>query len=221
MGGVEAIRKEIRPRGVTRVASGIYAHLPHKLRCLIWWARTVPTAVAKFTTNAVISHIPFYAVRHAWYHRVLGWHIGEGASILMGQYIQLATLRKGHAQVSIGADTVINRGCFLYVTGGLTIGESVSLSPFVRLITGSHDIDHPQFPETYRPIVIGHHAWIGAGATILGGVTIGEGAVVMAGAVVTRDVPPLAVVGGVPARFIRERRLPELSYRQQFRPLFE
>lgn len=208
-------------RGRVGIASRVYAHLPHKVRLVIWWSRTIPTAVAKYATNAVISHVPFYTLRHAWYRRVLGWHLGQGASILMGQYIQMGTLRQSRAKVSIGADAVINHGCFLYVTGGLTIGESVSLSPHVRLITGSHDIDDPRFPETYRPIAIGHHAWIGAGATILGGVTIGEGAVVMAGAVVTKDVPPFAVVGGVPAKYVRDRRIPDLTYRQAFRPLFE
>jgi maltose O-acetyltransferase len=188
---------------------------------VVWWSRTIPTAVIKYVTNAVVNHIPSYTLRHLWYQRALGWRLGEGTSILMGQYIQMGALRHGRTVVSIGADSVINRGCFLYVTGGLTIGESVSISPNVRLITGSHDIGDPHFAEVYRPITIGHHAWIGVGATVLGGVTIGEGAIVMAGAVVTRDVPPHAVVGGVPARHIKDRQAGELAYRQRFRPLFE
>ena len=53
------------------------------------------------------------------------------------------------------------------------------------------------------PIMIGDHVWIGFGATILGGVTIGDGAIVAAGAVVTKDVPPKALVGGVPAKVLR------------------
>lgn len=54
------------------------------------------------------------------------------------------------------------------------------------------------------PIVIGDKVWIGANATVLPGVTIGKGAIVAAGAVVHRDVPPFTVVGGVPARILRE-----------------
>jgi acetyltransferase-like isoleucine patch superfamily enzyme len=58
--------------------------------------------------------------------------------------------------------------------------------------------------EKTKPIIIGDHVWIGTNAIILKGVTIGDGAVVAAGAVVTRNVPPKTLVGGVPARVIRE-----------------
>lgn len=54
------------------------------------------------------------------------------------------------------------------------------------------------------PVHIGAHAWLGAGAIVLPGVTVGEGAIVAAGAVVTKDVAPRTVVGGVPARLIKE-----------------
>ncbi len=63
---------------------------------------------------------------------------------------------------------------------------------------------NPQIAE-YRPVVIGHDVWIGQNAIVMGGVTIGDGAIVAAGAVVTKDVPPYAIVGGVPARLIRMR----------------
>ncbi|MDY0057233.1 MAG: CatB-related O-acetyltransferase [Methyloversatilis sp.] len=65
-------------------------------------------------------------------------------------------------------------------------------------------VDRPHFDEL-APVKVGNDVWIGAGAMILDGVTVGDGAIVAAGAVVTTDVPPYAVVGGVPARFIRSR----------------
>jgi acetyltransferase-like isoleucine patch superfamily enzyme len=170
-------------------------------------------------TNHIIAYIPSHRIRLAWYRRVLGWQIGPRATLLLGQHIQLGGIRS--TKVSIGKGTVINEGCFLYTTGGLIIGENVSISAGAWLVTGTHDMNDPQFPDDYRPIVIGNHAWIGVRAILLAGITIGEGAVVMAGAVVTRDVPPYAVVGGVPAHVVSQRKLQNASYELDFSPLFE
>jgi acetyltransferase-like isoleucine patch superfamily enzyme len=177
-------------------------------------------ALLKYLTNYIIVYIPSHTIRLAWYRRVLNWQIGPRATLLMGQYIQMGGRNSG-VKVSIGKGTVINRGCQLYTTGGLIIGENVSISTGVWLVTGTHDMNDPLFPDNYLPIVIGNHAWIGIRATILAGVTIGEGAVVMAGAVVTRDVPAYAVVGGVPARVVSQRKLQNPSYELDFCPLFE
>jgi maltose O-acetyltransferase len=183
--------------------------------------KQIAGAAIKYATNHIICHIPSYRIRHAWYRRVLGWKIGARAAIFMGQHVQMAGIRTSGKKVSIGQGTVINQGCMLYTTGGLLIGENVSISAGVWLVTGSHDMNDPLFPDFYRPIVIGDYAWIGMRATILAGVTIGKGAVVMAGAVVTHDVPPFAVVGGVPAKVVRQRELQEPAYSLDFHPLFE
>src|SRR6266702_5735434 len=174
--------------------------------------KTMLAAATKYATNHVIAHIPSHTVRLAWYRHVLGWRIGPGASILMGQHVQMAGVRSSGMKVSIGKGSVINHGCLLYTTGGLVIGENVSISSGVWLVTGTHDMHDPQFVDLYKPILIGDYVWIGMRATILAGITIGEGAVVMAGAVVTHDVPPYAVVGGVPARVISQRKLQNPSY---------
>jgi acetyltransferase-like isoleucine patch superfamily enzyme len=174
--------------------------------------RKVLAALIKYATNHVISHIPAYTIRHAWYEHVLGWRLGPDAAILMGQYVQMAGARSSGRKVSIGRGTVINQGCLLYATGGLVIGEHVSISAGSWLVTGSHDINDPHFATIFKPIIIGDYVWIGMRATILAGVTIGYGAVVMAGAVVTHDVPPYAIVGGVPAKIIKQRAAQEFSY---------
>ncbi|MBO0777493.1 MAG: acyltransferase [Ktedonobacteraceae bacterium] len=179
------------------------------------------TALMKYLTNNLITYIPSHTLRNAWYRHVLGWKMAPGTTILMRQYIQMAGLRTSGRKVAIGTGTVINHGCLLYTTGGLVIGQHVSISSGVWLMTGSHEMNDPNFVDVYRPIMIGDRAWIGARATILGGVTIGEGSVVMAGAMVTRDVPPYAVVGGVPAMVIRYRELRDPTYTLNFRPLFE
>jgi acetyltransferase-like isoleucine patch superfamily enzyme len=179
------------------------------------------TALAKYITNHVISHLPSYTLRHAWYRHILGWRIGERAAILMGQHVQMGGVVSGRGKVSIGRGTVVNWDCMLYTTGGLVIGENVSIGAGVWLVTGTHDMNDPQFVDAYKPIVIEDYVWIGMRATILAGVTIGKGAVIMAGAVVTRDVPPYAVVGGVPAKVIMQRSLQEPAYAIDFHPLFE
>lgn len=183
--------------------------------------RTILAAATKYATNHVIAHIPFHSVRLAWYRRVLGWRIGPRASILLGQHVQMAGVRSSGSKVSIGRGSIINANCLLYTTGGLVIGDNVSISSGTWLVTGTHDVNDLHFLDKYLPIVIGNTVWIGVRATILAGVTIGEGAVIMAGAVVTRDVPPYAVVGGVPARIVTQRAQSDCSYELDFRPLFE
>ena len=178
-------------------------------------------AIIKYATNHLINHLPSYTMRHAWYRNILGWRIGPKAAILMGQHVQMAGIRTSGQKVSIGKGTVINQGCLLYTTGGIIIGENVSISSGVWLVTGTHDINDPQFIDLYKPIIIGDYVWIGTRATLLGGITIGNGAVIMAGAVVTHDVNPYEVVGGVPARVIRHRKLQNPSYSMDFHPLFE
>ena len=183
--------------------------------------KKILAAATKYATNHIIAHIPSHTIRRAWYRRVLGWRIGPRTTILMGQYVQMAGIRSSGMKVSLGKGSVINRGCFLYTTGGLVIGENVSISAGTWLITGTHDMNDPLFPDRYIPIVIGNYAWIGVRATVLAGVTIGEGAVVMAGAVVTRDVLPYAVVGGIPAKVVAQRTLQNPAYELDFCPLFE
>lgn len=106
--------------------------------------------------------------------------------------------------IKIGRNVFINHACSFLDMGGIIIEDQVLIGPKVNLITENHPLD----PDNRRaliakPIVVKRNAWIGAAATILPGVTIGENAVVAAGAVVTTDVPSNTVVGGVPAKHIK------------------
>jgi acetyltransferase-like isoleucine patch superfamily enzyme len=107
--------------------------------------------------------------------------------------------------IRVGSRVFVNQCCMLMDIGGIEIGDDVMLAPAVRLITSGHPLD----PGLRRrqilaaPIRIEDNVWLGAGATVLHGVTVGRDAVVAAGAVVTRDVPAGALVAGVPARVVR------------------
>ncbi|HGO5854155.1 TPA: sugar O-acetyltransferase [Mannheimia haemolytica] len=106
--------------------------------------------------------------------------------------------------IRIGKNVFINTACVFTDLGGITIEDNVLIAPRVTIVT----VNHPQNPAERRgvilkPVHIKQNAWIGAGATILGGVTVGQNAIVAAGAVVSKDVPDNAVVAGVPARVIK------------------
>ncbi len=107
--------------------------------------------------------------------------------------------------IRIGRNVFVNHACTFMDRGGITLEDEVLIGPKVNLITTNHPLDPAERRATVSyPIVIRKKAWIGAGATILAGVTIGENAVVAAGAVVTKDVPANAIVGGVPAKVIKK-----------------
>ena len=107
--------------------------------------------------------------------------------------------------ISIGKHVFINHACSFLDMGGITLEDNVLIGPKVNLITENHPLD-PANRRTMlcKPILIRRNAWIGAGVTILPGVTIGENAVVAAGAVVSRDVPDNTIVAGIPARIIKQ-----------------
>lgn len=105
----------------------------------------------------------------------------------------------------VGKRVFVNSGCQFQDQGGIWIGDDVLVGPQTVIAT----LNHVQDPEDRasmwaKPVRIGNKVWIGAHVTILPGMTIGEGAIVGAGAVVTKDVPPRVVVGGVPARVLKE-----------------
>ena len=106
--------------------------------------------------------------------------------------------------ITIGKEVFINSGCRFQDQGGIEIGDGALIGHNVVLATINHDLNPKENRKNhYASIKIGNHVWIGSNATILPGVTIGDWAVVAAGAVVTRDVPTMTVVGGVPAKVLK------------------
>ena len=106
--------------------------------------------------------------------------------------------------ITIGKDVFINSGCHFQDQGGIEIGDGTLIGHNVVLATINHDLNPKENRKNhYAPIKIGAHVWIGSNAAILSGVTIGDYAVIAAGAVVTRDVPAMTIVGGVPTKVLK------------------
>lgn len=154
--------------------------------------------MVEYVINDILPHIPFWNIRRSILH-FMKLKTGPNTFIMKRTYFMAPR------RINIGSYTDINRGCFLDGRGGLTIGDNVSISHEVKIITGGHDMNSEHFNGVYKPIVIDDYAWLGAGCIILQGVHIGRGAVVCAGAVVTHDIAPYDVVGGVPAKHIKTR----------------
>jgi len=130
--------------------------------------------------------------------QITGSEIDESVAVFTPLYINYGKHTK------IGKNVFINFDCVFLDLGGITIEDNVLIAPKVSLLSEGH----PVLPEDRQSLVPGHirikkNAWIGAGATILPGVTIGENAVVAAGAVVSKDVADNTIVGGMPAKIIK------------------
>ncbi len=155
---------------------------------------SLPARGARHLFNVLVRRL------HYW------WLAANVAELGPGTHVYAYPILTYPQNTRIGAHCTINHGVVLGGRGGLTIGDHVRLSHYAVLETAGIDLeafhrgDHDGDDHLCQPIVIGSHAWIAAGALVLGGVTIGEGAVVAAGAVVTRDVPPHHLALGVPAR---------------------
>lgn len=139
-----------------------------------------------------------------------GIRIGDGTFIMHGAVLHVYNFRDlPHAFIHIGKDSLIGELNVLRGQGGITIRDRVYTAPLVQMLAVNHVYDDPSRPIieqgiTAEGIVVEDDAWIGAGAIITDGVHIGRGAVVAAGAVVTKDVPAHTVVGGVPARVLKQ-----------------
>tara|TARA_R100000365_G_C2748436_1_gene79919 strand:- start:1453 stop:1818 length:366 start_codon:yes stop_codon:yes gene_type:complete len=111
------------------------------------------------------------------------------------------TLEDSTALIQVGERTFINRNSEIVAATGVVIGSDCAISWDV-LITDT-DFHQVSGVQKSRSVRIGDNVWIGAGATILKGVTVGHGAIVAAKSVVTEDVPSKSLVAGNPARLIR------------------
>lgn len=140
-------------------------------------------------------------------YRLAGLKIGRGSTIHMwARFYQ----PKG---IAVGSDSIIGDHVFLDGRDSLKIGNHVDIASEVMIYNSEHDINSEDFHASNSPVEIGDYVFIGPRVIIMPGVKIGTGAVVAGGAVVTADIPEFAIVGGVPAKVIGERRNKKPNYK--------
>lgn len=149
--------------------------------------------LAKLNTSSHVDEV------RAILGEIIGVPVDETTTVFPPFYTNIGR------NISLGKNVFVNHACSFLDLGGIVIGDEVMIGPRVNITSEDHPVDVAS-RKTLVPsvVVIQRNAWIGAGATILPGVTVGENSVVAAGAVVRKDVPANTVVGGVPARVLKQ-----------------
>jgi len=159
-------------------------------------------------------YIPIHFVRLFFIKMTLN-KVGKSCTFLMG----LET--RAGKNISIGNHCILNRKVILDGRGGrITIGDNVDIAQETNIWTLEHDVHSDFHLSSGADVVIEDYVWLSSRVTVLPGVKIGKGAIVASNAVVTKDVPPMAIVGGVPAKIIGQRKS-QLKYTLQYSPWFE
>lgn len=154
----------------------------------------------------LVGYVPSHCFRRFFY-RLFGIKIGKGSTI------HTKARFYDPRNIIIGDDTIIGEEVVLDGRAMLKIGNHVDIASEVMIYNSQHDIEDKNFTAKDEPVVIEDYVFIGPRVIILPGITIGRGAIVAASAVVTKNVPPYAIVGGVPAKIIGERKLKSLNYK--------
>lgn len=170
----------------------------HSVKLFIYYA------VLRFLPSSRLTSI--FSDLRVWYFKNILKIMDKGGNpAMIGNNVYIANGKR----VSFGTGCRINENVYIEAA---KIGNDVLIAPDVSLLSRKHKFDDLKTPialqgyHKEKPVVIGNGAWLGRNVTVLSGLKIGEGAVVGAGAVVTKDVAPYAIMGGVPARFIRSRK---------------
>lgn len=163
--------------------------------------------------NNCFTNFPSYSVRHLYLRKILRITIGKHTSIHMGCFFT------GN-NIFIGNNTVINRKCFFDGrVSKLIIGNNVSISPEVYILTMSHQTQSEKFETLSKGVIIEDYVWVGTRAMILPGVTIKKGAVIGAMSLVTKTIPSFSIAAGIPAAPIG-KRTEKLNYELRYFPYF-
>jgi len=142
---------------------------------------------------------PFIGCRRAFL-RLFGAKIGPHANVHASAVLYMPW------NVELGEWAAVGEGAFIYSLGKVRIGRNATLSYRSHVCAGTHDFNDPTLPLLKSSVTIEDNAWIGTEAFIGPGVTVGNGAIVGARAVVVKDVAPMHIVAGNPARTVGLRK---------------
>lgn len=160
-----------------------------------------------------LMYIPFHAFRKAVI-KLKFKKVGRNTNFLLGVEF------RNPKNISIGSNSVVNKKVLLDGRGGkLIIGNNVDIAQETNIWTLEHDVNSDFHKDKGGDVIIEDYVWIASRVTILPGVKIGRGAVVASNSVVTKNVEPMKIVGGIPARQIGERKS-KLKYNLNYQPWF-
>jgi acetyltransferase-like isoleucine patch superfamily enzyme len=194
----------------TIVGIGIRGILYRLILQMNGWAAIENGVRLRYASNIILGHGAYLDYGTYLHACPGGIEIGSGTIVMHGAVLHVYNFRNlPGAFIRIGRDSLVGEYTVIRGQGGVTIGDRVYTSPLTQIIAVNHVFDDPGIPFvdqgiTAQGIVIEDDVWLGSGAIITDGVHIGKGAVVAAGAVVVNDVPAHTIVGGVPARILRD-----------------
>ncbi|MBB5284240.1 maltose O-acetyltransferase [Rhabdobacter roseus] len=163
--------------------------------------KIVFSGFARYMLNFYLMYIPFHFIRHFILKSFLFKFIGKNCYISMGVYFKGKNRR-----ISLGENCVINYRVLMDSRGGeIIIGDNVDISQEVNMWTLEHDPNDDLHSVKGGNIIIEDYVWVSTRVTILPGVRIGKGAIIASNCVVTKDVPSMCIMGGVPGKIIGYR----------------
>lgn len=175
---------------------------------------TIFTAFVNYLFDRWIMYFPFHFIR-LYFIKLRCENIGAQCSFLMGLEL------KNAKNISIGSNSILNKNVLLDARGGkIIIGSNVDIAQETNIWTLQHEVNDDSHSTKGNSIIIEDYVWIASRVTILPGVRIGKGAVIATNSVVTKDVEPMSIVAGIPARIISKRQN-KLQYKLYYRPWFQ
>lgn len=154
---------------------------------------------AIFVFNLLYNILPFFFLKKQLL-KLASMSLGEGS------YIHTPVKFFRINNLHVGDYSTINSHCYLDTRGPITIGSNVNIAHGTRIYTAGHDVDGVEMGDRWRGVEIEDDVFVFSNVLIMPGVRIGKGAVIFPGSVVTKNVAPYTMVGGNPAKYIKDRK---------------